>query len=156
MGTYSYGWIINVYNQEYESGAAFWPDVHGRIIFALVFSQFSTLGLLSTKRAAQCAPFLIALPILTITFQYYCKGRYESAFTKLPLQMKDTLEHAREPHFNLKVYLKNAYVHPVFKGEDDTYGYDKISEKGDLEEGVVVPTKRQSRRTTPAPSQGSN
>ncbi|VFQ96266.1 unnamed protein product [Cuscuta campestris] len=151
--------IINVYNQEYESGAAFWPDVHGRIIFALVFSQFSTLGLLSTKRAAQCAPFLIALPILTITFQYYCKGRYESAFTKLPLQeakMKDTLEHAREPHFNLKVYLKNAYVHPVFKGKDDTYGYDEISEKGDLEEGVVVPTKRQSRRTTPAPSQGSN
>ncbi|VFQ59008.1 unnamed protein product [Cuscuta campestris] len=151
--------IINVYNQEYESGAAFWPDVHGRIIFALVFSQFSTLGLLSTKRAAQCAPFLIALPILTITFHYYCKGRYESAFTKLPLQeakMKDTLEHAREPHFNLKGYLKDAYVHPVFKGEDDTYGYDETSEKGDIEEGVVVPTKCQSQRTMPAPSKGSN
>ncbi|XWS19374.1 hypothetical protein CRYUN_Cryun31cG0010200 [Craigia yunnanensis] len=28
--------IINVYNQEYESAAAFWPDVHGRIISALL------------------------------------------------------------------------------------------------------------------------
>lgn len=79
--------IINVYNQEYESAAAFWPDVHGRIIFALCFSQLSLLGLLSTKHATQSAPFLIALPVLTISFHLYCKGRYEPAFTKYPLQV---------------------------------------------------------------------
>ncbi|KAK6154631.1 hypothetical protein DH2020_008879 [Rehmannia glutinosa] len=52
--------IINVYNQEYESAAAFWPDVHGRIISALVFSQLILMGLMSTKGAAQSTPFLIA------------------------------------------------------------------------------------------------
>ncbi|MFS8022645.1 putative calcium-dependent channel, 7TM region phosphate [Helianthus anomalus] len=29
---------INVYNQEYESSAAFWRDVHGRIVAALIIS----------------------------------------------------------------------------------------------------------------------
>ena len=79
--------IINVYNQEYESAAAFWPDVHGRIISALIISQLLLMGLLSTKEAAQSTPFLIALPILTITFHYFCKGRYEPAFTRYPLQV---------------------------------------------------------------------
>ncbi|CAL9128994.1 unnamed protein product [Musa textilis] len=110
--------IINVYNQEYESAAAFWPDVHGRIISALVISQLLLLGLLSTKHAADSTPFLIALPILTIWFHRFCKNRYESAFVKYPVQeamMKDTLERAREPNLDLKAYLSNAYVHPVFK-----------------------------------------
>lgn len=148
--------IINVYNQEYESAAAFWPAVHGRIIFALVFSQISTLGLLSTKHAATSAPFLIALPVLTISFHLFCKGRYEPAFTKYPLQeakMKDTLERAREPTLNLKAYLQDAYVHPVFKEGDDDED-DEMSEKMEMD-SILVPTKRQSRRNTPAPSKVS-
>lgn len=79
--------IINVYNQEYESGAAFWPDVHGRVIIALVISQVLMMGLLGTKEAAQSTPFIIALPVLTIWFHMFCKGRYESAFVKYPLQV---------------------------------------------------------------------
>lgn len=79
--------IINVYNQEYESGAAFWPDVHFRIIFALIVSQIVLMGLLTTKKAASSTPFLIVLPILTIWFHRYCKGRFESAFVKFPLQV---------------------------------------------------------------------
>lgn len=79
--------IINVYNQEYESGAAFWPDVHGRVISALIISQLLLMGLLSTKENAQLTPFLIALPVLTIWFHRYCKGRYEPAFVKYPLQV---------------------------------------------------------------------
>ncbi|KAJ4842760.1 Calcium permeable stress-gated cation channel 1 [Turnera subulata] len=145
--------IINVYNQEYESGAQFWPDVHGRIIVGLVISQLLMMGLLSTKEAAQSTPFLIALPVLTIAFHRYCKGRYEPAFVRYPLQeamIKDTLERAREPHFNLKAYLQSAYVHPVFKeSEEDEDDY--VSEKLETE-SVLVPTKRQSRRNTPVPS----
>jgi len=38
-----------VYNQEYESAAAFWPDVHGRIIAALVVSQLLLMGEVRTK-----------------------------------------------------------------------------------------------------------
>lgn len=30
--------------------------------------------------------------------------------------VKDTLERATEPNFNLKNYLQYAYIHPVFKG----------------------------------------
>ncbi|XP_073115431.1 protein OSCA1 isoform X3 [Elaeis guineensis] len=145
--------IINVYNQEYESGAAFWPDVHGRIITALIISQLLLLGLLSTKEAAQSTPFLIALPILTIWFHRFCKSRYEPAFVKYPLQeamMKDTLERAKEPNLDLKAYLVNAYVHPVFKDgdEDDSFSVDEEV----VYDNVLVPTKRQSRRNTPAHS----
>ena len=79
--------IINVYNQEYESAAAFWPDVHGRIIVALVVSQLLLMGLLSTKQAANSTPLLITLPVLTIWFSWFCKGRYEPAFVRHPLQV---------------------------------------------------------------------
>ncbi|KAL9452115.1 hypothetical protein AB3S75_008000 [Citrus x aurantiifolia] len=147
--------IINVYNQRYESAAAFWPDVHRRIIAALIISQLLLMGLLSTKKAALSTPFLIALPVLTIWFHYFSKDRYESAFVKYPLQeamMKDTLERAREPNLNLKGYLRNAYIHPVFKGEDDD---DDAFFKNEENENVLVLTKRQSRRNTPVPSKMS-
>ncbi|CAE6183463.1 unnamed protein product [Arabidopsis arenosa] len=146
--------IINVYNQEYESAAAFWPDVHGRVIAALVISQLLLMGLLGTKHAALAAPFLIALPVLTIGFHHFCKGRYEPAFIRYPLQeamMKDTLESAREPNLNLKGYLQNAYIHPVFKGDEDDDDIDDKLRKFE-DEAIIVPTKRQSRRNTPAPS----
>lgn len=63
---------------------------------------------------------------------------------------KDTLERAREPGFDLKGYLMNAYIHPVFKVDDDD---EKFSIAGEPEaEQVLVATKRQSRRNTPVPS----
>ncbi|KAK9155607.1 hypothetical protein Sjap_003087 [Stephania japonica] len=123
--------IINVYNPEYESGAAFWPDVHGRVLVGLVISQLLLLGLLSTKEKAQTTPVLLVLP---------------------EAMMKDTLERAREPNLNLKGYLQNAYIHPVFKGEDDDESVEVIDE---WEKESLVPTKRQSRRNTPLPSKYS-
>nr|GMC70600.1 CSC1-like protein At3g21620 [Ipomoea batatas] len=149
--------IINVYNQEYESAAAFWPDVHGRIVTALIVSQLLLMGLLSTKRAAHSTPLLITLPILTIWFHLFCKGRYEPAFIRYPLQeamMKDTLERTKEPNLNLKEYLHSAYIHPVFNAGDD--GDDSDTGSEDLEQQpTLVPTKRQSSRNTPRPSQKS-
>ncbi|KAI7741870.1 hypothetical protein M8C21_027949 [Ambrosia artemisiifolia] len=155
--------IINVYNQEYESSAAFWPDVHGRIVAALIISQLLLLGLLSTKEAASSTPFLLALPILTIGFHTYCKGRFEPAFVRYPLQeamMKDTLERAREPNLDLKVYLQNAYIPPIFKeadssDSDDDDDDDDMNDKQWEKDNVLVPTKRQSRKSTPAPSKMS-
>ncbi|XP_022970940.1 CSC1-like protein At3g21620 [Cucurbita maxima] len=150
--------IINVYNQEYESAAAFWPDVHRRVIVALVVSQLLLMGLLSTKEAAQSTPLLIALPILTVWFHTFCKGRYEPAFVRYPLQeamMKDTLERAREPNLNLKGLLQNAYVHPVFVHDEDEVETETDSEDWQ-KEPALVPTKRQSRRNTPLPSKLSS
>ncbi|WOL00884.1 stromal 70 kDa heat shock-related protein chloroplastic-like [Canna indica] len=54
--------IIKVYNQEYESGAAFWPAVHRCIITALIIFQLLLLGLLSTNHATNSTPLLIVLP----------------------------------------------------------------------------------------------
>ncbi|KAK1277408.1 hypothetical protein QJS04_geneDACA003415 [Acorus gramineus] len=143
--------IINVYNQQYESGAAFWPDVHGRIITAMIISQLLLMGLMSAKGAAQSTPLLIVLPILTIWFHRFCKSRFEPAFVKFPLQdamVKDTLEQATEPSLNLKGYLQDAYVHPVFKGG----GFERPPAIDEEEINPLVPTKRTSRRSTPGHS----
>ncbi|PSS16132.1 CSC1-like protein [Actinidia chinensis var. chinensis] len=150
--------IINVYNQEYESAAAFWPDVHGRIMTALIVSQLLLMGLLSTKEAAQSTLLLITLPVLTISFHLFCKGRYEPAFVRYPLQeamMKDILERNREPNLNLnlKDYLQISYIHPVFKGGDES-GSDGASVESD-QGPELVPTKRHSRRNTPLASKQS-
>lgn len=120
--------IINVYNQEYESAAAFWPQVHSRIIASLLISHVILFGLLSTMKAAYSTPLLIFLPLLTIWFHKYCKSRFEPAFRKYPLEEameKDNMELASEPNLNLKTYLANAYLHPIFhlfeeEGKEET------------------------------------
>ncbi|XP_017630103.1 CSC1-like protein At3g21620 isoform X1 [Gossypium arboreum] len=144
--------IINVYHQEYESAAAFWPDVHVRVVAALIVSQLLLMGLLSTNEASQSTPLLITLPVLTICFHRFCKGRYEPAFVRYPLQeamMKDTLERAKEANLNLKGFLQNAYIHPVFKSAD---GSDSESESEWERSPALVATKRTSKRFTPMPS----
>lgn len=67
--------------------------------------------------------------------------------------MKDTLERAREPNINMKSFLQNAYIHPVFRGGDDSDS-DEAAEEFE-QEPALVPTKRQSRRNTPLPSKHS-
>ncbi|KAK9733554.1 hypothetical protein RND81_04G074900 [Saponaria officinalis] len=151
--------IINVYDRKYESGAAFWPDVHRRILVALVISHFSLLGLLSAKLSIKSIkatiPLLLALPILTIWFHTICKGRFESAFKKFPLQdamMKDTLERATDPTLDLRSYLRDAYLHPIFKG-----GEVYAPPPSDEEEGFpLVATKRSQRSSRVTSLAGSD
>ncbi|KAM7254219.1 hypothetical protein ACFE04_031901 [Oxalis oulophora] len=139
--------IINVYDQKYESGASFWPDVHRRFIIGLIISQLLLMGLLSTREAPYSSA-LIGLPVLTIWFHRYCKGRFESAFVRFPLQdamVKDTLEKATEPNLNLKAYLQDAYVHPVFKN-DEANSSQEVDY--DEENDTLVPTKRTSQKSS--------
>nr|GME06628.1 CSC1-like protein At4g02900 [Ipomoea batatas]GME20032.1 CSC1-like protein At4g02900 [Ipomoea batatas] len=141
--------IINVYDQKYESGAAFWPDVHRRITIGLIISQLLLMGLMSTKDAAQSTPVILVLPVLTFWFHKVCKGRFESAFVKFPLQeamVKDTLERATEPNLDLKAYLHDAYVHPVFK-EAGAEG-SATPAMDEEESNYLVATKRSSRACT--------
>ena len=54
--------------------------------------------------------------------------------------IKDTLEKAREPDLNLKAFLEDAYIHPIFKGG--------VYEKPIMDEEsypIIVATKRNSR-----------
>ncbi|XP_051118471.1 CSC1-like protein At4g02900 [Andrographis paniculata] len=138
--------IINVYEQKYESAAAFWPDVHFRVIISLIISQILLLGLLSTKDAAQSTPLMLVLPILTIWFHRFCKGRFESAFVKFPLQdatVKDILERVTQPNLNLQAYLHDAYVHPVFKSAE----IEGETAPDKEENSPLVPTKRTSQQS---------
>ncbi|XP_058008685.1 CSC1-like protein At4g02900 isoform X3 [Hevea brasiliensis] len=138
--------IINVYNQKYESGAAFWPDVHRRLIIGLIIAQLLLLGLMSTKEARELTPLLVALPILTIWFHVFCKGRFESAFVKFPLQdamVRDTLERATDPNLNLKMYLQDAYIHPVFRGGE----LERPEIIDEEEDNPLVPTTRNSQKS---------
>ncbi|QCD97659.1 glycogen debranching enzyme [Vigna unguiculata] len=137
--------IINVYNQQYESGGSFWPDVHGRVVMGLIISQILLMGLLSTRGTETSTLALIAQPILTFWFHRYCKGLFESAFVKFPLQeamVKDTLERAVEPNLNLRVYLQNAYQHPVFQDND----FEKPAVVDDEEDNPLIKTTRPTRR----------
>lgn len=114
--------IINVYNQRYESAGAFWPHVHTRIVASMWISQLLLIGLLSTKKAANSTPLLAVLPIATYGFHKYCKSRFEPAFRRYPLEEameKDNLERASEPNLNLRSYLSNAYLHPIFHSFED-------------------------------------
>lgn len=62
--------------------------------------------------------------------------------------VKDTLERATEPNLNIRLYLRDAYVHPCFK-DDIVEQQVAIDEE---ESNPLVPTKRQSRRGTPGHS----
>ncbi|KAJ4953008.1 hypothetical protein NE237_029840 [Protea cynaroides] len=139
--------IINVYHQEYESAAAFWPHVHSRIIGSLLISHLLLLGLLSTKKAANSTPLLVILPILTLWFHKYCKSRFEPAFRKYPLEeamAKDMMERASEPNLNLKAYLADAYLHPIFRSFEE------------VELVEVRVDKNQSHMSTPSMSEVSS
>ncbi|XP_070006243.1 hyperosmolality-gated Ca2+ permeable channel 1.7 isoform X3 [Nicotiana tabacum] len=145
--------IINVYDQKYESGASFWPDVNRRILIGLGISQLLLIGLLSTKDTAKSTPLLIVLIVLTIWFHKLCKGRFESVFVKFPLEdavVKDTVERTTEPNFNLKEYLRDAYLHPVLKMVEF-----EVPKEIDEENNPLVATKRTTQRSSKTVSNGT-
>ncbi|XP_009373514.2 CSC1-like protein At1g32090 [Pyrus x bretschneideri] len=146
--------IINVYNQRYESAAAFWPQVHSRIVASLLISQLLLMGLLSTKKAANSTPLLVVLPILTLSFHKFCKYRFEPAFRKYPLEeamAKDTMERTAEPDLNMKSYLADAYLHPIFRSFEEE---PPVEEEQELVEVRV--DKQQTRIATPITSELSS
>ncbi|GAB2258367.1 hypothetical protein Droror1_Dr00014527 [Drosera rotundifolia] len=149
--------IINVYNQRYESVGAFWPHVHSRVIASLVISQLLLMGLLSTKEAAKSTPLLIVLPILTLAFHQYCKNRFEPAFSKYPLEEamdKDMEEHTAEPNLNLRSYLSDAYLHPIFRSFEEV----ELEEVVHVDEVKVdkhqphTSTSSETTKTLPSPA----
>ncbi|PRQ37302.1 putative calcium-dependent channel, 7TM region phosphate [Rosa chinensis] len=71
-----------------ESAAAFWPRVHMRVIIGLIVSQFLVIGLFSTLDVLFSTYILIPQPVLTFWFHRVCKGRFEPAFVKFPLQAR--------------------------------------------------------------------
>lgn len=143
--------VINVYNQQYESAGAFWPHVHSRIITSLLISQMLLLGLLSTKKAANSTPLLVMLPILTLAFHKYCKNRFEPAFRKHPLEeamSKDTQDRESQSDEELKAYLSDAYLHPIFHSFEEV---DLIEVKIDDKQARDPSSSSPSEVSSPSP-----
>ncbi|KAG6409795.1 hypothetical protein SASPL_127837 [Salvia splendens] len=141
--------VINVYHQKYESAAAFWPHVHSRIIASLLISQLLLLGLLSTKKAAKSTPLLVMLPVLTLSFHKYCKNRFEPAFRKYPLEeamSKDTQDGASASDVDMKSYLEDAYLHPIFRSFEEV----------ELVEVKVDTDPTPAKEASPSPSEPSS
>ncbi|PNX93352.1 putative membrane protein, partial [Trifolium pratense] len=157
--TYSvYRQIIKVYNQQYESAAAFWPQVHSRIIASLIISQLLLLGLLSTKKAARSTPLLVLLPILTFAFHKYCKNRFEPAFRKYHVEeamTKDILEKTTEPDLNIKAYLADTYLHPILRSseveEEELVELETVQVRVDKLETHHVASQTRSESSSPSP-----
>jgi hypothetical protein len=63
--------------------------------------------------------------------------------------VKDTLQRATDPTLNLRAYLKDAYVHPVFQGGDM---YDLVAMDEEEKDPLLVATKLRSRMNTPVDS----
>ncbi|KAL2527661.1 CSC1-like protein [Abeliophyllum distichum] len=142
--------VINVYNQQYESAAAFWPHVHGRIIASLLISQLLLMGLLSTKKAANSTPLLVVLPILTLTFHKYCKNRFEPAFRRYPLEEatnKDMEDRAVASDANLNSYLADAYLHPIFNSFEEVELVEVRVDKSQ----VHIPSPSPRDHSSPSP-----
>ncbi|BBN15907.1 hypothetical protein Mp_7g01840 [Marchantia polymorpha subsp. ruderalis] len=139
--------VINVYDPDYDSGAAFWPHVHGRIIVAMIIEQLTLIGLFTIKGPVGFAqtdvrnkslsaatfmkemlsstPFLVALPIGTMIFHVYCKKRFRAAFQFYPMveaNEKDRQEEKDTPDLDLQKYLDKSYLHPVLKEEQEVQG----------------------------------
>lgn len=56
--------------------------------------------------------------------------------------VKDILEKATEPKLDLKAYLQDAYVHPVFKDTE----FDRPTAINDEENNPLIATKRKHSR----------
>lgn len=66
--------------------------------------------------------------------------------------VKDTLERATDPNLNLKVYLNDAYVHPVFNGGE----LERPVAIDEEESNPLVPTRRRnSHRSSDASSEST-
>ncbi|KAK2990521.1 hypothetical protein RJ640_019801, partial [Escallonia rubra] len=86
----------------------------------------------------------ILLPFIIVFFAFaYLVFRHQDAM------VKDTLERATEPNLNLKSYLQDAYIHPVFKGDE----LDRLPAIDEEENNPLVATKRNSRKGS---NNGSN
>ncbi|KAK9265655.1 hypothetical protein L1049_007351 [Liquidambar formosana] len=99
--------VIHVYNQKFESGAAFWPAVHRRLIISLLISLVYLMGVLSTKDAMKSFPFFIILLGSTMWFHKICKARFEYAFVNFSLQ--DEVVNGM---------LHDAYMHELLKNTE--------------------------------------
>ncbi|KAL1532232.1 CSC1-like protein [Salvia divinorum] len=123
------------------------------VFFALAYfvyrHQLLLLGLLSTKEAANSTPLLVMLPVLTLSFHKYCKNRFEPAFRKYPLEeamSKDTQDGASASDVDVKSYLADAYLHPIFRSFEEV----------DLVEVKVDADPTPAKEASPSPSEVSS
>ena len=65
--------------------------------------------------------------------------------------VKDTLDHARDPKFDMRKFIENSYLHPGFnEDEEDEQGFVEHDNDDEEVKLKLVPTRRQSRKFSSA------
>lgn len=87
--------------------------------------------------------------IRKVSCNIFSVGKSEYDIRWQDAMVKDTLERATEPNLDLRAYLKDVYVHPVFKDGQ----MERPVVIDEEESNPLVPTKRNSNRDSEASSE---
>jgi hypothetical protein len=110
--------ILHVYEPAYETGGQFWPHVHNRIIFCLVFLQVCFIGVFSVKGLGKGSLLVIPLPILTLLFNAHCRRLFYPNFKQFNVETtvkKDQDDEHNGLREDLWASIRNAYLHPTLQ-----------------------------------------
>lgn len=91
-----------------------WPHIHIRIIAALILYQLTMVGYFGVKEF-HYTPFLIALPILSLIYVFFCQKKFARAFQSVPLEVA---AHELKESPNMEQIFR-AYIPPSLSSEKE-------------------------------------
>jgi len=102
--------VAYVYIPVYETGGAFWPLVHNRILAGLVVAQLTMLALFGLKK--EPAEAILMIPLLFFTLLYFCMAekKYRPRCSSLPVD--EARSQPQEAPRSVSVY----YPSPLLEG----------------------------------------
>ncbi|KAI0497508.1 hypothetical protein KFK09_020739 [Dendrobium nobile] len=76
----------DVYKIIYDTHGQYWPYIHHYIIITIVLMQLTMIGLFGLKSKPGASVSTVALVLLTVLFNEYCKIRFLPSFQHRPIQ----------------------------------------------------------------------
>jgi hypothetical protein len=93
--------LLYVYENEYETGGRWWPKIAKCMVLALLFAQFTMIGMILLKSSSSLSIWLAILVILTIFYLWRMTKLYEPLGEQLPFDMATSMDLDIKPdHFN--------------------------------------------------------
>ncbi|KAG5624216.1 hypothetical protein H5410_009434 [Solanum commersonii] len=110
------GQLLNVYAPKYETGGKLWPIVHDSMIFSLILMHVIAIGIFGLKKFPLASSLTVPLPILTLVFNSYCRGRFLPMFKSYSIEssLKKDKEEQNDPTIaSFHERLATAYQDPA-------------------------------------------
>ncbi|KAH0454567.1 hypothetical protein IEQ34_016491 [Dendrobium chrysotoxum] len=105
----------DVYKIIYDTHGQYWPYIHHYIIITIVLMQLTMIGLFGLKSKPGASVSTVALVLLTVLFNEYCKIRFLPSFQHRPIQIAkemDDQELEGQIEGNQAASVINAYRAP--------------------------------------------